>query len=263
MQDWRDILSHLAPALLVIFRVSGLMIFGPIFSAAMIPVRVRVFLSFLIGLACYPLLAHQGLIGDDPQLNLWTLAAMVAMELMIGLVIGFMANLPLLALETSGLIIGQQMGLGFARLYNPAIDDEADILGQMLYFMALAGFVAVGGHEWLLLAVLRSFEHMPLGQFRPDVHLLDIASGLILASLDLALRIAAPLLALVSLETVAMGFLAKTVPQLNVLSLGFPLRILLGFGVVAVGLVVINDVSRQAVDHMFQTLFAWIASPAK
>ena len=72
------------------------------------------------------------------------------------------------------------------------------------------------------------------------------------------MRVAAPLLALVFLETVAMGFLAKTVPQLNVLSLGFPIRILLGLGVVAVGLVVISDVAMDSVDEMFRSVTEWI-----
>ena len=49
--------------------------------------------------------------------------------------------------QIGGLLMGQQMGLGFARLYNPSLEDDADVLGQVLFFMALAGFLLVGGHE--------------------------------------------------------------------------------------------------------------------
>jgi len=238
-----------------------LMIYGPVFGSSVIPIRVKVFLSLVIGLAAYPLLSAEHLMGIELKLDLWLLAPLIAMELLIGLIVGFIASLPLLALQTGGLIMGQQMGLGFAQLYNPAIDDEADIIGQMLFFMAIAGFLIVGGHEWMLLAVLNSFEHLPLGRFAIDFDVVELVSGILLTSLELALRVAAPLLALVFLETVAMGLLAKTVPQLNILSLGFPIRILVGIGIVALGLVVINDVAMDALVDAFGEIFQWIQSP--
>jgi flagellar biosynthesis protein FliR len=260
MNDLHSILDHLPAAMLVIFRIGGLMIYGPVFGSAVVPVRIRIFLAFIIGLATYPLLSSQHITNLDLQSNLWLLAPMIAVELMIGLIIGFLASVPLLAMETGGLIMGQQMGLGFARFYNPAIDDEADILGQILFFMALAMFLMIGGLEWMVMAVLHSFEHIHLGAFRPDVSLLELASGLVLSSLELAMRVALPLLALIFLETVAMGFLAKTVPQLNVLSLGFPIRLLLGMLIVAVGLVVISDVALAEIKDMFSSVLRWMAS---
>jgi flagellar biosynthetic protein FliR len=260
MSSIHAILDHMPAALLVIFRIGGLMVFAPALGSPVIPVRIRVFLAFIIGLATYPLLSTQHFAGVTLELNLLTLAPLVAMEVLIGIIIGFMASLPLLAMETGGLVMGQQMGLGFARFYNPAVDDEADIIGQLLFFMALAAFLVLGGHEWMFLAVLHSFEHIPLGGgvFVADLNLLNLATGLILASLELALRVAAPLLALIFLETVAMGFLAKTVPQLNILSLGFPLRILLGLAIVGVGLVVIHDVAMGGVEQMCTEVIAWI-----
>jgi flagellar biosynthesis protein FliR len=96
------------------------------------------------------------------------LGPIVALEFMVGLVIGFAASLPMVAMQTGGLIMGQQMGLGFAMFYNPAVDDEADIVGQVLFFMALAGFLLIGGHEAMLLAVLHSFEHIPLAASPPS-----------------------------------------------------------------------------------------------
>lgn len=263
MFDLHAILPHVAPALLVIFRIGGLTMYGPVLGSSVIPVRLRVFLSFIVGIAAYPLLAAQHFVNVDVKLELWSLAPLVAMELLIGLVIGFISSLPLLAMQTGGLLMGQQMGLGFAQLYNPTIDDEADIVGQMLFFMALAGFVIAGGHESMLMAVLHSFEHIPLGRFAMDLNTLDLVSGVLLSSLELALRVAAPLLALVFLETVAMGFLAKTVPQLNILSLGFPIRILVGIAIVTLGLVVINDVATDSISETLQMLFQWIENVAK
>ena len=82
-----------------------------------------------------------------------------------------------------------------------------------------------------------------------------LVTGLLTASVEVALRVAAPLLALIFLQTVAMGFVAKTVPQLNILSLGFPLRILGGLLIVTLGLVVINDVVMEMVDDVMHLIF--------
>jgi flagellar biosynthesis protein FliR len=258
MSSLTAILEHLPAALLVIFRVGGLMVYGPVFGSAIIPVRIKVFLSFIIGIASYPLLRAEHFAGLELKLELWSLVPLVAMELLIGLIIGFVASLPLISLQLGGLIVGQQMGLGFAQIYNPAMDDESEIVGQILFFMALASFLIAGGHEWIILAVLHSFDHIQLGSFSADQSLLEMVNGAMLASLELSLRIVAPLMALVFLETVAMGFLSRTVPQLNVMSLGFPLRILMGLGVLGIGLVVINDVAMDGLEETFTTLLAWI-----
>jgi flagellar biosynthetic protein FliR len=252
-------LDHVAPALLVVFRLGGLTFYGPALGAAVVPVRVKVFLSLLIGLAVYPMLAATGA-AVTHRLELWALAPLLACELLIGLVIGFMASLPMTAAQAGGLVMGQQMGLGFGQFFNPAIDDEADVLGQILFFLTLAAFLMLGGHEAMLAAVLQSFHHVPLGGAVMNEGILALLGGMLNSSIELALRVAAPLLALVFLETVALGFLSKTVPQLNILSLGFTLRILAGIAVVLVGLRVIHEVLVEGVDETLALFSEWIGA---
>ncbi len=249
---------HLPLALLVVFRIGGLMIYGPVFGSPIIPVRIKVLLAFFIGLAAYPLLASAHFTGLELQLNLWMLGPIILLEMFIGLTIGFAASLPLVGVQTGGLVMGQQMGLGFAQFYNPAVDDEADVVGQMLFFMGLAGFLLIGGHEAMVLAVLHSFEHVPPGGVVVDTDVIALLTGLLLAAFELALRVATPLLALIFLQSIAMGFISKTVPQLNILSLGFPLRILVGFLIVALGLVIINELIMESMDQMVGMIFGWI-----
>jgi flagellar biosynthetic protein FliR len=252
------LLGHVAPALLVVFRVGGLMIQGPVFGSSMLPARMKVFLAVTVGIMVYPVVSAAVPPGEELPLSLWMLAPLVAAELLIGLAIGLLASLPLVAVQTGGLLMGQQMGLGFAQLFNPGIDDEADVVGQILFFMALAGFLVAGGHEAMLGALLESFRHVPLGRFAVDADLMALLCGLLGASFELALRVAAPILALLLLESVAMGFLARTVPQLNVLSLGFPLRIQAGMVVVVLALPVIDDVISADLDGVLDAILEWV-----
>ena len=249
--------SHMPTALLVIFRMGGLLIFAPILGSSVIPARMKVALSFGFGLAAYPALLASGAVEPGLPLALWSLLPLIALEIALGATIGFIASMPLLAMQVGGLMMGQQMGLGFARFYNPAVEDEADILAQLLLFLTLMAFFAVGGHEGLFLAVLHSFEHVPLGGFTPDLGL-DLICGLFVAAFETAMRVAAPLLTIIMLETVALGFVARSVPQLNILSLGFPLRILVGFIVVMLGLMVIHDVITDDIAATFDAIFDWL-----
>jgi flagellar biosynthetic protein FliR len=260
MNDLPELLDHVPPLMLVMFRIGGLMIFGPVFGSPVIPTRVKVLLTAMIALAVYPLMASHLSLADGMELNLWLLGPIIALELLVGLAIGYLASLPLVSIQMGGLMMGQQMGLGFARFYNPGIDDEADVIGQILFFLALAGFLLMGGHEAMMLGVLRSFEYVPLGGMRPDGQLVDLITGLLLAAFDLSLRVAAPVLALVFLESLAMGFVAKTVPQLNILSLGFPIRILAGILILMLGLVVIHEVVMEGVADGLELIHAWVES---
>jgi flagellar biosynthetic protein FliR len=255
------VFDHVPAALLVVFRISGLMLTAPVFAAPAIPPPLKAYLCLVLGLAAFPLAATGPVEG-----SLWTLVPMAALEMAVGAAVGFLANLPLVAVQIGGLLMGQQMGLGFARFFDPAIDDESDVLGQVLFYTALAGFLAIGGHEAMVLAVLRGFEHLPvpaaagLGAAE-GAGLLALGLGLLTSAIELALRVAAPLLMLVFLETVAMGFLARTAPQFNVLSMGFALRILGGLGVVILGLAVMDEIVMELMSDTVERILAWSGGP--
>ena len=87
--------------------------------------------------------------------------------------------------------------------------------------------------------------------------MIDLVLGVLLAATEFGLRIAVPLLGVVFLETVAMGFVSKTVPQLNVLSLGFPLRIMLGLVVIIAAIEVIGYVNEEFTVEVLDLLHAW------
>jgi len=241
-----DALSqHLVPATLVVARVSGLAIHGPVLSSPSIPLRIKGLLVAALGLAVYPSVAGSSVLPSE--ISLGVALPLVAIELGIGAFIGFMASMPLLAAQFAGLSMGQQIGLGFARFYNPAIGEESDALEQILFFLALATFVALGGIESMFSSVVASFGALPAAAVpamftgASETSPLAVFTGALGASFELGLRVAAPLLASVCRETVVMGYLSKSVPQLNVLSIGFPVRIILGLGIIVASLAAIDE----------------------
>ncbi len=253
----------MGPAMLVILRLGGLFIYAPVLSMSTIPARVKGMLVIVAGVGAYLVLAGRGVAFpnvafDDP----WAMVPLGAAEIAIGGVIGFVASMPIFAMRAGGMLMGQQMGLGFARFYNPAAGEESDVLEQILSFLAIVLFLALGGLDAMFLCVLRSFEHVTAGGFVAGGGGADFVVGVMLAATEFGLRIAMPLLGVVFLETIAMGFVSKTVPQLNVLSLGFPIRIMVGLAVIIVALPVILAVSETFTTDVVDAIIAWSTTAA-
>ena len=257
------IVAWLPAAILVMVRLGSVGLVAPILSGPAVPVRVRILLSVLLGAAVLPVLASRGIAEACPLLHLDFAAflPLVVMEVAFGAMIGFLATLPLVAAQSGGVLMGQQMGLGFAQMFNPSIDDESDLMGQLFFLIALATFLMIGGLEHMMLAVLHSFDYVPLGGFTVDGNLAGMLSGMLLAAFELTLRIAAPLLSLIFLETVAMTFLARSVPQVNILSLGFPVRILAGLAILIAGLGITHGVLIEGTGTMLDAIHQWATTP--
>jgi flagellar biosynthetic protein FliR len=158
----------------------------------------------------------------------WTLGASVAMEMLIGILIGFGASLPILGMQVGGRIIDQQMGLGIAGVFNPEVGEETGVISEFFFILSLTIFILIGGLGVVLTTLIGSFNHIPLGSFMVDGNVIDLLLGLCVSMFDLGMRVAAPLLCLFFLLTISMGFIARTVPQLNILSIGFTVRIVCG-----------------------------------
>jgi flagellar biosynthesis protein FliR len=245
MQALEALSQHLVPAVMVVARVSGLAVQGPLLSSPSIPLRIKALLVVALGLAIYPTAAGTATLPSSLTLGL--ALPLIALEFGIGVFIGFMASIPLLAAQFGGLTMGQQIGLGFARFYNPAIGDESDSLEQIFFFLAVAIFLALGGLETMVSVTATSFGNLPVGSVPAMLNGASTTSPLAIftaalsSAFDLGLRVAMPLLAIVCLETVVTGFLTKSVPALNIMSVGFPLRIILGLFVIVASLAAIDE----------------------
>lgn len=265
--DLGPILDHVPAWLMVLFRLTGIFIMAPILGATTIPRQIKVYLTLGLSLCVYPMLLGSGrpsagFIGYvvDHGLPMWSLIASVGLELLIGYAIGYAASLPIMGMQVGGHIIDQQVGLGIAGVLNPEVGEQSGIVGQLFFLLAITIFAILGGHRIMLATLIGSFDQIPLGGFAGFESLVGLMLGLVTVMFELALRVAAPLLCLVFLETVAMGFIARTVPQMNILSVGFATRIMIGFamlvGCVGVAATVYTDTMREVL-HELMKYFAY------
>lgn len=257
MASLESMLVHVAPLAVVMSRVAGLVVSAPLLSARAAPRRVRVMLAVMLAVALYPCLpAHA---RTPPDVTLAGLVPLIVSEVLIGVVLGVLASVPVLLLDAAGFIAGHQMGLGLARVYNPDLEVEADLLGQLLMYVGLGVFVAVGGLEVLLAALVETFRRVPPGALVMRDVPLDVLLGLLASGTDLALRVAAPVTAVILLLMIAMGFVMKTVPQINVLSVGFPVKIVCGVGMLTLALGTAQQGMADEIEYALRVVWQWAA----
>lgn len=257
---WLDpILPHLLPLLTVVIRLTGLFIFTPMLSSGSIPFQFKALLAFMFALAIYPFVPP---IPLDASVDLVQLVPLLFAELLIGIAIGLVASIPLLAVQMGGYIMGYQMGLSLAESFNPELDSNGSVSGDLLFYMAAFIFIGFGGLEILFATLAQSFRTAPVGMFTAGDVPLDLLLAVLTSGFDLALRIATPVMVIVSMIMIAMGFVMKTMPQINIMSIGFAAKIIAGLAIL---LVSINAVGTIAGDEILDTsdrLGVWVRSLA-
>jgi len=257
MNELTSILPHLAPAGMVLARLSGIFIYAPVLSSALIPRMVKILLVVSLTAAVYmgilPVLQANGSFSRD--WTIWTVVPALGYELMMGLIVGFAAMLPMVGVQLAGHEIGQQFGMAIAQEADPNTNTNTGVVGIILFYLAFFTFVDLGGIRIMLAVLIESFQHIPIGGYEVHWDIVDLLVGMLQSAYELALRVAAPIICILFLETLSLGFVSRTAPSFNVLSLGFPIRVLLGLTVLIGALTIMNEAITEDMVLMLEGLF--------
>lgn len=148
-------------------------------------------------------------------------------ELLLGYVLSLGVLVVLSGLQIAGQLIDQQAGFGLGEIIHPDFDSTGSITGQTLMIMGSMIFLILepwGGHLILFQALLHTFETMPLGEAYVSRSALELVVGLMQEAFILGVRVAAPLVVMMTLIDITLGFLSHSVPQVNLQAVGFAVR---------------------------------------
>lgn len=253
-----DQILNFAPAfVLVFFRLAGMMLFAPLFGSTRIPQRVRILLALMLTL---------GMVGNVPPPaelphTTWQLAVGIGGEMIFGLAMGMVLSFVFIAMQWAGEIIGQQMGLNMSEVFDPTFGQQGSLIGDMYFMLTLVIFLAIRGHHAMLRGVHASFESLPLLSAGMSRSLLDMLVGLFGACTSLAMQMAAPVLVTMLAIDLSLGFIGKTMPQINVMTAGLTLRSVIGMLVLIVGIGLTSNVVRGALLDSMQVVWTTYAVP--
>ncbi|MFN0195496.1 MAG: flagellar biosynthetic protein FliR [Planctomycetaceae bacterium] len=211
---------------LILLRISGLMLSGPMFGNSVVPWNIRVLFILSMSVMIAPILlgAESAIALPDSLLDYGWIAVG---ELGLGLVLGLGVMTILSGLQLAGQLIDQQSGTGLGEVLNPELDESGSLTGVLLFLMGTTIFLLLepwGGHLQMLSALLDTFQTFPLGGAFVPTSSIEFLRDLVHHSLVIGIQLAAPVLAAMMMVELAMGFLSRTVPQINVLVVGFVVR---------------------------------------
>ena len=261
---------------MVLARVGGLLIATPIFGATVVPAMVRALVALALAVLIMPSQCSATLPypGSLPVYGM-----LIGGELLIGLVLGMGISILLGGIQMAGDMMGRVSGLALSDVFDPATSSNVPLLAQMLGLLSTALFLVIGGHRLLLGGLLDSFRAMPPGGSLGMVlgtagggsgpgllaGLVDMFLVLITQSFQVAIRAAAPVVAAVLLATLVLGLISRTLPQLNIMAVGFGLNAMIAFSVLflslGAALLVFQDQVAPTLQILFQTLRFPLRSP--
>lgn len=248
-------LVHVLPLMLVAARLTGLFLFTPLLRSATLPRMFKAMLAFMFAIALYPAIPQ---FSPSVTIDTVQLVPLLFSEFLIGISIGLIAAMPLYAMRMGGFIMGYQVGLSLAESFNPELDSNGSVLGLLLFYMAVFIFIGLGGFELLFLSLADSFHTAPIGMFTAGDVPLDMFIEVVTSGFELAIRVASPVIAAVAMSQVAMGLVMKTMPQVNIMSIGFAIQILTGLILLMLMINVMSDVAGQEIDRVMDGLSLWI-----
>lgn len=244
-------IENLLPAFaLILARVAGVVMAVPMLSSLQIPREVKVGLVFTLSLMIFPIAAPHVPVG----LSLGQSAAGMVGELMIGEILGLGAGVIFYAAELAGKFVSHQAGLSIGTTYNPFFDEESMVLDQLWFFTAVAIFLALGGHVAVVKSLIDSIRDVPPMMATFDGSVADFGVAIMQSTFQLGLRLACPAILALLLSSLVMGFLTKTMPQINILSIGFSLKILVAIAMVAVTMSTSEELLGNAMQSGFDQL---------
>lgn len=247
-----DILSNYTyHFILLLFRFSGLFLITPIFSTRIIPSRIKVGLSFLFAFITLPMIT-----GSHPfPIHQMMIVIEIMRELLIGLVIGFIAYLAFAAIQLAGRFIDMRMGFAIVNVADPIHGATLPLMGQFKNVLATLLFLAINGHHIMIKAIRHSFDIIPLGGAVLTNQSIEV---LLRSSADifvLGFKIGLPVVATLFVADIILGFMARTIPQLNIFVVGLPLKILVGFIMLLLSINIVIGYTGNLFNDMFKNVY--------
>ena len=240
-----ELIPKISVLLLIFVRVAAFFVSVPLFSYRTIPAQLKIGLALVLSWMMYYTFSIEAFTINGEYLLL------VLKEAIIGLTLGLAVYIVFSAVQIAGGFIDFQMGFAMANIIDPQTGAQSPLMGQFFNFLLLLVLLAINGHHLIMDGIFYSYQFMPIDQLFPpfgDEAFVEAMMRLFVAVFAIAFQMSAPIIATLFLVTVALGITGKTVPQMNIFVVGFPIKIAVGFIVLVIMMGVMVEVMEQVIE---------------
>lgn len=232
-------------------RMTGLFLSAPIFANRQMPVRVKVLVIILLsGTMAYYVPVNYAVHYSTPAFFM----AALALEILVGYTIGLVTYVCFAAIQLAGQIMDMQMGFAIVNVVDPHSGTQIPLMGNFNNLVALLIYLCINGHHYLLQAVVQSYQVIPVMGAHLSRDFMELIFEITIYMFVIAVKISAPVVIAILTTDIAMGFVARTVPQMNVFIVGIPLKIFMGL----VALIVMLPVYVWFMGVLFERFFQYL-----
>jgi len=233
--------------IVVLARVGGLVTFAPFWGHQAATKQIRVVLAFALTFVITPTLIDK---LPMPPTEPLALTIVLLIELATGFAFGFVGRLVFSGLEIAAQIIGYQMGFSLAAAIDPPTQAQTAALGIVAQMLGLVIFMSADGHHWLLLATVQSFEVIGPGGAHISATLAQLMLRLSADALAVGVALAAPAIVMLLALEFALAVAGRAIPQIQVMVLGFPIKIAAGLWLIGASLYFMPGAIRATLGTM-------------
>lgn len=210
--------------LFIFIRITAFMVISPVFSQKGIPNVTKMIISAALMLVVLP-----SVTDFQPVENLFLFALVIWKEVLFGLAMGFLSQLVFTGVEMAGQIIDFQVGFSMAQAFDPTFAMMSSQYGKLYYWLTLMMVFLTNLHHYLIKGVIDSFQIVPIGAATMAGTTVEGVVKLFALTFEMALHLAAPLVISAVIIDLLLGMLSRTIPQINVLMMGMPMKTSVSF----------------------------------
>lgn len=221
--------DELLTFLLIVIRITTFIYSAPFFNMGNTPARVKIGLGIFVSYLIYQVLLPVEPLQYD---NILGYSVLVLKEAMVGLIIGFGANICMSVVNFTGNIIDMETGMAMATLFDPQTNQETSISGVLYQYAMSLMLIVSGMYQYLLKAIVETYTLIPInGAVFDREHLLNSVTKFMGNYLTIGFRICLPVFCAMILLNAILGIMAKVSPQMNMFAVGMQLKVLVGLGI--------------------------------
>jgi flagellar biosynthetic protein FliR len=239
--------EYILSLLLTLMRISIVLFLMPVFNTNAMPMQVKASVCLVLTLALWP---HVAMAGTDMPPHPLAMGLMILGELVLGLIMGMAVNFLFVGIQSGGELLGFQMGFTMVNVADPLSGIQNGAAAYFLWMVSILTFLTLDGHLLMLKALADSFRLVPAGGLLLGDVLVRQVFDLSTQLFVIALKVAAPVMVALFLTEIALGLMNRAAPQMQVMLIGFPLKIAAGFFFLGLLLVVLSSQIEEFIIGM-------------
>jgi flagellar biosynthesis protein FliR len=219
---------------LIVLRISGIFVTAPVLSSESVPRPLRIYMAVICSLIIFSVVPATDIIFETLTTIDYLLLA--SKELMIGLLLGVVPRIMFAAVDFAGTVTGFLMGLSISNVVDPMTDLQVSIIASLEGLLATLLFIVMDGHHIFFEVITYSYQSISIGGFQFTPNKIDFLLRITADLVIIGMKLGAPLIVSLLLANVIMGFMARSIPQMNVFIVGFPFTIGMGLILLILGM---------------------------